>query len=109
MSDKEAVDNRFVALDHAMASGQMAYPVEMGATYYVTTPRYDCRGEVCDFGPLGFRLKNCERVFETGQLVDFLNGGDAQTAAEMGDNHFVNWMAAMEITQVAPRKGSSTT
>jgi hypothetical protein len=103
MADKEAVDNRFVALDAAMATGQIAYPVEIGATYYVTTPRYDCRGTVCDYGPLGFMLQNCERVFETGTLTNFLEGGPAQTAAEMGNRHFVNWMAAMEITQVAPR------
>lgn len=92
------IDDRTVSIDLAMASGRMAYPLVVGKRYYITTPRYDCRGTVVDYGPLGFILDPAERVFISGPLKKFFTG-EAEEAEDFPGRHYISWMACAEASE----------
>lgn len=77
------------------------YPLEIDDRVYVTTARFDCRGTVSDIGPMGFILRDAERVFDSGDLEKFLAGGKAFSAEPLGDLHFIAWFACAEATVLA--------
>jgi hypothetical protein len=94
-------DDRTVAIDQAMAAGQVGYPIEPGMRVYVTTGRFDCRGTVANYGPLGIILRDCERIFDTGpDFSGFLQGRPASESVALPGMHFVSWFAAAEITEI---------
>lgn len=87
-----------VMIDDALRRGQLGYLLEPGTRYYITTPRYDLRGTVDQVGPLGFSLVNCERIFRSGELGDFLKGGEANYAEPLRDGTVIAWSWFGEAT-----------